>query len=167
MKTSVLPLFSAPAITDAGTLLIALWAVRNPVGTVAARTPDSGADGRGAGVRTITMPGSPTAPYPVEAPAARARHSPEANLGTRLAATATSDAQIVGLLHQSNASEIAAGQLAQQRAQDAAVKSFAQQMVSEHTALDTRGNALATQAGMPTPSNAAPAPYQPGSRMRH
>jgi hypothetical protein len=38
MKTSVLPLSSASAITDAGTLLIALCAVRNPVGTVAGST---------------------------------------------------------------------------------------------------------------------------------
>ena len=61
---------------------------------------------------------------------------------------ARSDANIVALLHESNVGEIQAGTLAQQRATNSAVKSFAQQMVTEHTTLDQRGNALAQQAGI-------------------
>jgi putative membrane protein len=61
---------------------------------------------------------------------------------------ARSDANIVALLHQSNLGEIQAGTLAQQRATDAGTRTFAQQMVTEHTALDQRGNALATSAGI-------------------
>ena len=44
--------------------------------------------------------------------------------------------------------ELTSGQLAQQRAQSAAVKNFARQMLTDHTALDLRGNSLASQAGI-------------------
>lgn len=59
-----------------------------------------------------------------------------------------SDADIMGLLHESNLGEIQAGQLAQQRAVNAQVKAFATQMVTDHTALDQQGTALAQQLGI-------------------
>jgi putative membrane protein len=62
--------------------------------------------------------------------------------------SAASDANIVALLHESNVGEIQAGTLAQQRATNGSARSFAQQMVTDHTALDARGRALASQAGI-------------------
>ena len=59
-----------------------------------------------------------------------------------------SDANILALLHTSNMGEITAGMLAQQRATDTAVKAFAGRMVTEHTALDQQGTALAQRIGV-------------------
>jgi len=64
---------------------------------------------------------------------------------------ATSEANVVALLHESNLGEIRAGTLAQQRASSQAVRGFASQMVTDHTALDQRGNSIAQSAGI-TPS---------------
>jgi putative membrane protein len=58
------------------------------------------------------------------------------------------DAQIFGALHVSNVAEITAAMTAQQKGTDSAVKSFASMMMSEHSALDQQGNALAQQIGV-------------------
>jgi putative membrane protein len=58
------------------------------------------------------------------------------------------DANIFALLHTSNMGEVTAGMLAQQRATDTAVKAFGGMMVTEHSALDQQGNALAQQLGV-------------------
>jgi putative membrane protein len=78
---------------------------------------------------------------------------------TQIAATIRSDPNIVAVLHTSNLGEIAAGNLAITRGSDAAVKSFATQMVVEHTALNAQGNARAAAIGIPLtiPDNTLPA----------
>jgi putative membrane protein len=57
----------------------------------------------------------------------------------------SSDANIMALLHASNEAEIAAGQLAQHRSTNEAVRNFAQMMVADHSALNQQGTTLATQ----------------------
>jgi putative membrane protein len=59
-----------------------------------------------------------------------------------------SDADILGVLHQSNVAEIDAGRVAQQRTSDGEVRSFANTMVMDHTTLDRNGTALAARLGM-------------------
>ncbi len=56
-----------------------------------------------------------------------------------------SDANILALLHASNTAEIEVGRLARQRAQGAQVRSFAQRMIDDHSAMDKEGIALAKQ----------------------
>jgi len=56
-----------------------------------------------------------------------------------------SDADILGLLHEANRAEIAAGQLAVQRSSNVDVKSFGTNMISEHTALDAKVDEVAAQ----------------------
>jgi putative membrane protein len=76
--------------------------------------------------------------------------------------TVNSDANIMALLHESNRAEIEAGQTAQQKATNAAVRSFAQMMVTEHTSLDQQGIALAQQLSITPelPDNNLPALHQ-------
>jgi putative membrane protein len=62
--------------------------------------------------------------------------------------TASSDADLLGLLHESNLGEIRAGTLAQRKATNAAVRSFASRMITDHTALDQHGSAIASAAGI-------------------
>jgi len=78
---------------------------------------------------------------------------------TQIAATIRSDPNIAAVIHTSNLGEIAAGNIAITRATDAAVKSFATQMVVEHTELDAQGNARAAALGIPLtiPDNTLPA----------
>src|ERR1700761_549268 len=52
--------------------------------------------------------------------------------------------------------EVKAGQLAAQRAQDPSVKSFAQKIVSDHTAANDQIKALADSKQMPLPDNVSP-----------
>ena len=56
-----------------------------------------------------------------------------------------SDANIFALLHASNTAEIEAGRLSRQRAQGAQVRSFAQRMIDDHSAMAKEGIALAKQ----------------------
>ena len=56
---------------------------------------------------------------------------------------AWNDAQIFGLLGAANTAEIAAGKAAGQKARSPRVKTFARQMVTDHTAMERQGNALA------------------------
>jgi putative membrane protein len=141
---------SSPAATPAAGTTGTAAGRRNAADTARSSGGQSTAMERGVGQ---TVPGDPSAGRAADSSATAAVSGAAASntftdAGRGLAATATSDAQIVGLLHQSNLSEIAAGQLAQQRAQSADVKTFAQQMVTEHTQLDTRGSTLASQAGI-------------------
>src|SRR3954471_7219524 len=57
-----------------------------------------------------------------------------------VSASVRSDADIMGVLHQSNVGEINAGSVAQSRASDQAVRDFAAMMVRDHTNLDRQGN---------------------------
>lgn len=61
---------------------------------------------------------------------------------------AMTDANIFGQLHQVNASEIAAGDLASTKATAAGVKQFARHMVTDHKTLDKGANDLATKLGI-------------------
>ena len=113
----------------------------------ATQTAVDNAGGRDVGATTGTS-GSPGA-----AGGSQGAGTTTTEAGSRMSAAgdamgARSDAHIVGLLHESNLGEIRAGTAAQQRATNSAVRSFAQQMITEHTALDQRGNALASQAGI-------------------
>jgi putative membrane protein len=65
-----------------------------------------------------------------------------------IVASIQTDPQIMAAMHQSNVGEITAGQLALQKASNASVKSFAQMMITDHTAMDQQGTALAAQLGI-------------------
>src|SRR4051794_38443175 len=62
-----------------------------------------------------------------------------------ITASIQTDPHIMAAMHESNLGEIAAGQLALQKASNASVKSFAQMMITDHTTMDQQGNALAAQ----------------------
>lgn len=64
------------------------------------------------------------------------------------------DAGILGMLAAANRGEIAAGKLAESKATNASVKSFARDMVTAHTAMLNSGNALAKKLNI-TPDSAA------------
>lgn len=66
----------------------------------------------------------------------------------QISTSVRSDANVLALLHASNVGEITSSVMAQARATDSAVKSFATMMVSEHTTLDQQANALARQIGV-------------------
>jgi putative membrane protein len=63
-------------------------------------------------------------------------------------ASIQTDAQIMAAMHESNVGEIAAGQVALNKASDAEVREFAEMMIDHHTDLDQQGMALATQLGI-------------------
>ena len=71
--------------------------------------------------------------------------------------SAISDANILGELSEANQAEIAAGQMALQRAQSGEVKSFARRMISDHTKMLNAGKALADSLSI------TPAPPSPDS----
>jgi putative membrane protein len=60
----------------------------------------------------------------------------------------------LGFLNAANAGEIAEAKLAQQRATNPAVKQFAQQMITDHSAMDQQGQKVAKQLNV-TPSDSA------------
>lgn len=62
--------------------------------------------------------------------------------------TALSDAQVVGIVGEINAGEIAQAQLAKSRAKDARVKKFAQHMITQHTDAQQRMAALGKHENM-------------------
>ena len=66
----------------------------------------------------------------------------------QLVSPISSDAHIVALLHESNLGEIQAGTLAQQRATDTEVRTFAALMITHHTTLDTAMTRLAASVGI-------------------
>src|SRR5215211_7516284 len=53
---------------------------------------------------------------------------------------------------QGNLAEVSMGQLAQQQGESADVKSFGQQLVTDHTAANQRATSLASQIGVTPPS---------------
>jgi putative membrane protein len=65
-----------------------------------------------------------------------------------VSANVRSDADIMGAMHQSNMGEISAGNLAQGRASDQAVRDFAAMMVRDHTTLDQQGMQLGQRLGI-------------------
>ena len=69
-------------------------------------------------------------------------------------APAMTDAGIFAMLHAANQGEIDAGKMAETKATNTAVKSFARDMVSAHTKLLNEGDALAKKLNI-TPDNAA------------
>lgn len=68
---------------------------------------------------------------------------------------AMSDAQIVAQVSNANGKEIAAGRIAQEKARNADVKSFAADMVKDHTAMQGGVDSLVTAANI-TPKAAEP-----------
>ena len=97
--------------------------------------------------------GDPTAPLTVE------------QQSTQIAATIRSDPNILAVMHTSNLGEIAAGNIAITKGSDAEVKSFATQMVVEHTTLNAQGNGRAAALGIPLmiPDNTLPSIIAAGS----
>jgi putative membrane protein len=65
-----------------------------------------------------------------------------------IAASIQSDADIFGVMHESNLGEIAAGELAEEHASDSAVQAFATEMVEDHTILDQQASVLASSLGV-------------------
>jgi putative membrane protein len=59
-----------------------------------------------------------------------------------------SDANILALLHEANQSEIKAAQMALGKSSNPQVKSFAHQMIRDHTKLDQGGDSLSKQIGI-------------------
>ncbi|MBV9772750.1 MAG: DUF4142 domain-containing protein [Gemmatimonadetes bacterium] len=82
---------------------------------------------------TSTTPGSTAAPM---------------DSGSMAAGAALSDAQIAGVLSASDSAEINPSQLAMQKAQNAQVRAFAQQMVKDHGMLEDSLHAMAQQQNM-------------------
>ena len=72
-----------------------------------------------------------------------------------MAQPAMTDAQIVAQISNANGKEIAAGQLARDKAQNADVKSFAGDMVTDHTAMQGQLDSLVTSANL-SPQAAEP-----------
>jgi len=96
--------------------------------------------------RGVVTPATPSVTTPSDsAPSAAAPSAALSAEANAIVASLQTDAHAMALLHHSNLAEIQAGNLAQQRAQDAEVKAFAQHMVTDHTALDQQGDALATR----------------------
>lgn len=83
---------------------------------------------------TMPAPGASTAPTP-------------ANNATSGAEAVVDDANIFAILTASNQAEIEPSQMARQKAQNAQLKAYAQRMITDHTALQDSGNALAQRIG--------------------
>jgi putative membrane protein len=97
---------------------------------------------RGAVAPTAPSAATPSAAAPSATMPGATTMSAEA---TAIVASLQTDAHAMALLHASNMAEIDAGNVAQKQARDSAVRMFAEHMVTEHTALDQQGTALATQ----------------------
>jgi len=150
---------STTTTTSAGEVEPATNSIGGTVPTASADTGANvpvGAATSGPGVTGAPVPGSPGAATQQVMDSARTGAGVTGAVGaltTGMAGGASmgarSDAHIVGLLHESNVGEITAGNLAQQRAQNAATRDFAKQMVNEHTALDLRGSTLGAAPALP------------------
>ena len=70
-------------------------------------------------------------------------------------ATALTDANVLGQLAEANQAEIAVGQMALQRTRSSDVRSFARQMISDHTRMLNAGKAVADSLAV-TPSPPSP-----------
>ncbi len=86
--------------------------------------------------------------------AAAGEVAPTSSHGTM---SAISDANILAELSEANQAEIAAGQMALQRARSSEVKSFARRMISDHTKMLNAGKSLADSLSI------TPAPPSPDS----
>lgn len=132
-----------------GLLVLAavLWFIfgRNR-GTTAAARADSTAVANGA-VTTDSAAGT----MANNANAAAGTTGAMAGTGVAGGGTATlADPDIANIIHEVNAGEIAAGKIAQTKASNADVKSYAREMVSAHTALDKKGVKIAGETGAST-----------------
>lgn len=67
--------------------------------------------------------------------------------GGTTAGGALSDADITNVIHEVNAGEIAAGEMAAERASNGQVKAFAREMVQAHGAMEQKGARVATATG--------------------
>ncbi len=76
------------------------------------------------------------------------------SMNAPVAAPVMTDAGIFAMLTAANQGEIAAGKMAESKATNAAVRSFARDMVAAHTAMLNGGNALAKRLNI-TPDSAA------------
>ncbi|MDL2358048.1 MAG: DUF4142 domain-containing protein, partial [Pseudomonadota bacterium] len=105
----------------------------------------------GAGARAQTAPAAPAAPAAVAAPAAPAAvAAPAATAATTTVSRA--DRQIITDLAQANMAEIEAAKLAQSKTQDEQVKTFAQQMIDDHSKALTEVQQLASAKGVTLPT---------------
>ncbi len=78
-------------------------------------------------------------------------------------APAMTDAGIFAMLHAANQGEVAAGKMAETKATNASVKSFARDMVAAHTTMLHEGDALAKRLNI-TPDSAAAEPIMAGNK---
>ena len=69
------------------------------------------------------------------------------------AAPAVSDAQIAAIVVAANQVDIDAGELAQSKASNAKVKTFARQMITDHTGVNKAATALVTKLGVTPEAN--------------
>ena len=102
---------------------------------------------------TCTMPataqmGNPAGTKPESVPAPPGKPAPHD--------TNDPDRLFVQLLGAGGTAEVDAGKLAGERARSGTVKAFAQEMVRDHTAADSRLATLARQASIPWPSSLDP-----------
>lgn len=75
------------------------------------------------------------------------------------------DREFVNQAAQGNSMEVMAGKLAAQRALDPAVKSFAQKMVSDHTAANEKLKNVADSKQMPLPDSVSPEEHTSLSKL--
>lgn len=123
-------------------LAAALWFLfgRNrDADTTAARTDSTGA--MAGGVTTDSAAG--TAANSMAGGAAGASGMAAGAAGGAGTGGALADADIANVLHEVNAGEIAAGEMARTKATNADVKAFARDMVVSHRAMDNKGAQLA------------------------
>jgi putative membrane protein len=107
-------------------------------------------------------PSTATPPTPAAPPAAASTNTvPEATASaTPMAATSTaklskSDRKFIMTAASAGLAEVQAAQLAEQKSQDAAVKEFAQKMITDHTANNQQLASLAAQKGITVPTTPA------------
>ena len=118
--------------TSRGTLAVALAA--SALLSACAKEPEEGDTGYGSGTE------APATPAPAAAPA-------EAQAG------AVTDPQIAAIVVAANNVDIAAGELAQTKGENAKVKEFAQRMITDHRGVNEAATALVTRLGVTPEDN--------------
>jgi putative membrane protein len=90
--------------------------------------------------------------FALSACAGKQKAQPEETVA-QAAGSKPTDAQIVAILTAANDADIAGGQQAEKMASSADVQGFGKEMVSDHTALNQRGSALAAKLGVTPEEN--------------
>jgi putative membrane protein len=90
---------------------------------------------------------------PTTAPADAASAAAAAADAAPAAAAKPTDAQIVAIVTVANKGDIAAGELAKSKTKNKDVKSFAEMMIKDHTALQAEGEKVAKAAGITPEDN--------------